>query len=100
LAINIELSKAGQGYAAAYAAHYSGGDLLEALELYSSVVAQHPGTTEAAFSRAQLHNIAQRVVPDQEILNALVGMARKHLEDSGFARVTPIPSAEGADVER
>jgi hypothetical protein len=98
--MDIELSEAGRRYAAAYSAHYSGGNLLEALELYSGVVAQHPETTEAVFSRSQLKNIARRVIPEQEILNALVRMARRHLEHDGFTQATPIPSGERTDEER
>lgn len=69
----------GRQYAAAYAAHYTARDLPTALRLYANLVASHPDTQEAGYSRTQIHNIATAVVPEQEFLNAQVELARAHL---------------------
>ena len=77
---DIELTEAGRQYAAAYAAHYTGHDLLKALQLYSKVMAAHPGGQEAGYSCAQVHNIVNTVVPKQELLDAEMELALAHLE--------------------
>ena len=72
---DTELTEASRQYAAAYAAHYTGHDLLAALQLYSKVVASHPGAQEAGYSRTQVHNIVNTVVPKQELLDAEMKLA-------------------------
>jgi hypothetical protein len=91
-------TEAGREYAAAYAAHYTGRDLPAALQLYMNVIASHPDTQEAGYSRAQVHNIVNSVVPKQELLDAEIGLARAHLEhrdqpDAGRIPVRPRASA-------
>ena len=86
---------AGQQYAAAYAAHYTTKDLREALGLYNSILAAHPDTQEAGFSRSQIQNIANLVVPKKELFDALVNLALAHSDhgdppDAKRARVTPL----------
>ena len=44
-------TEAGRQYEAAYAAHYKGCDLPAALQLYTKVMASHPGVEEAGYSR-------------------------------------------------
>ena len=61
------LTEASQKYAAAYAAHYETKDLREALELYRGIVAAHPDTQEAGYSRSQIQNIVNEVVPEREL---------------------------------
>lgn len=72
-------SQAGQDYATAHAAHYKTKDLNEALNLYQGIMATHPDTQEAEYSRNQIQNIAKSVVPKQELLDAEMSMARVHL---------------------
>lgn len=75
-----EVTKAGQQYAAAYAVHYKTKDLNEALDLYEGVMAAHPDTNEAEYSRTQIQNIAKSLVPKEELLAAEMAMARAHLK--------------------
>ncbi len=72
------LTEARRQYAAAHAAHYKTKDLREALEFYKGIVAAHPDTQEAGYSRSQIHNIIKEVVPEQELFEAQVGMAMAH----------------------
>ena len=72
------LTEAREQYAAAYAVHYASRDLRDALELYQKVMAAHPNTEEASYSRMQIQNIARAVVPEQEFFDAQVGMAMAH----------------------
>jgi hypothetical protein len=95
---DTELTEAGREYAAAYAAHYTGRDLPVALQLYMRVMASHPGAQEAGYSRTQVQNIVNAVVPKQELLNAQIELARAHLEhegppDAGRIPVRPLASA-------
>ncbi len=60
---DTELSDAGRQYAEAYAAHYTRHDLPGALRLYMTVVASHPDAQEAGYSRTQVQNITNAVVP-------------------------------------
>jgi hypothetical protein len=70
-----ELTEAGKQYAEAYAAHYTTKDLHEALELYKGIMAEHPNTKEAEYSRTQIQNIVQSVVPKERLLDAQVELA-------------------------
>ena len=72
------LTEASQQYAAAHAAHYGTKDLREALELYKGIVAAHPDTQEAGYSRSQIQNIVKAVVPSQELFDAQVDLALAH----------------------
>jgi hypothetical protein len=75
-----ETTEAGRQYAAAYAAHYTGRDLPVALQLYKKVMASHPSSQEAGYSRAQVQNIVNTVVPKQELLDAQIELALAHFE--------------------
>ena len=68
-------TQAAAHYAAAHAAHYTTKDLRAALELYRSVMAAHPNSHEAEYSRTQIQNIVNTVVPSQELLNAQMDLA-------------------------
>jgi len=70
-----QLTEAGKQCAEAYAAHYTTKDLHEALELYKGIMAEHPNTKEAEYSRTQIQNIVQSVVPKQRLLDAQVELA-------------------------
>jgi hypothetical protein len=81
----------GRQYEAAHAAHYKTKDLHEALELYKEVIAAHPDTREAGYSRSQLINIVNSVVPRQELLDAQVALALTHLENGEPSDDDPAP---------
>jgi hypothetical protein len=76
---DTKLTEAGRQYAAAYAAHYTGRDLPVALQRYMAVMTSHPGAREAGYSRTQVQNIINTVVPKQELLDAEIELALAHL---------------------
>jgi hypothetical protein len=78
--MKTELTEANRRYAAAYAAHYTENDLPSAMRLYKQVMASHPSDPEAEYSRAQIQNIVNAVVPKQELLDAQMELALRHLE--------------------
>jgi hypothetical protein len=80
--------EAAKQYAVAYAAHYTTKDLRDALELYMGIMAGHPDTQEAGYSRSQIQNIANAVVPRQELVNAQVDLVLAHLGHEDQAEVT------------
>jgi hypothetical protein len=55
--------------------HYETKDLREALELYGGVLASCPNAPEAEYSRAQIRNIVDAVVPKPLILETLLQLA-------------------------
>ena len=76
-------TEASQQYTAAYAAHYTGHDLPLALRLYQKLLASHPSTREAGYSRMQVQNIVNAVVPKQELLEAQMELVRVHFAREG-----------------
>jgi hypothetical protein len=76
-------TEAGRRYAAAHAAHYAQKDLHGALGLYRDVMAAYPNTREAEYSRTQMLNIANAVVPKKELLAAQVELTLARLEREG-----------------
>jgi hypothetical protein len=80
---NNELTDAGREYAAAYAAHYTAHDLPLALQLYKKVLASHPNAQEADYSRMQVQNIVNAVVPKQELLDAQMELVFGYFEHAG-----------------
>ena len=77
---NGALTEAACEYAAAYAAQYSQRDLAVALQLYERLIASHSSAREAGYSRTQIQNIANAVVPEQDLLDAQIELAFAHLE--------------------
>ena len=74
-------------YAAAYA-RYTTKDMHEAFVLYESlIIAAHPHTQEAKYSRSQVQNIVNAVVPKQEIMDALVKLAVTHFEQDESSKI-------------
>jgi hypothetical protein len=73
-------TEAGQQYAAAYDAHYTTKDMYKAFKLYGRIIAAHPDTYEAGYSRSQVQNIVNAVVPKQKVMDALVELALTHFE--------------------
>ena len=87
-----DLTQAGEQYAAAYAAHYETKDLRVALELYMEILAAHPDSQEAGYSRSQIQNIIQEVVPGRELFEAQVGIAMARFRwDRQQERWIPVP---------
>ena len=80
-----ESTEASRQYAAAYAAHYTARDLPGALRLYVNVIAAYPEEQEANFSRAQVQNIVNAVVPKQELFDAQVNLAAARFAHEGQA---------------
>jgi hypothetical protein len=72
-----------QRYAQAYAAQYAGHDLLDALQAYGEVIATHPDSPEAGYSRTQILGIAKRVVPAEELLASHKALILSHLRPGG-----------------
>ena len=92
-----ELTDAGREHAAAYAAHYTRHDLPLALQLYKKLLASHPNAQKADYSRMQVQNIVNAVVPKQELLDAQMELVVAHFErdgllDAGRIPVTPLAS--------
>jgi hypothetical protein len=83
---------AGRQYLAAHAAHYATKDLHEALRLYRGVMVAHPNTQEAEYSRTQILNIVNSVVPKQELLDAQAELALAHLKHETPPDVEPAPT--------
>jgi hypothetical protein len=79
----MEGTDAGRQYAAAYAAHYTERNVPLALRLYGKLVASCPGAPEAEYSRMQVHNIVNAVVPKQTVLESEMTMALAHVEGNG-----------------
>jgi hypothetical protein len=94
---NDTSTEAGKQYAVAHAAQYATKDLHEAIELYRNIVAKHPNTQEAEYSRAQIKNIVNAVVPKQELFDAQVDLVLAHFKhgdqkDVRLTAVTPLAS--------
>jgi hypothetical protein len=77
---NTKLTEAGQQYATAYDAHYTTKDMYKAFKLYGRIIAAHPDTDEAGYSRSQVQNIVKAVVLKQKVMDALVELALTHFE--------------------
>jgi hypothetical protein len=73
----------GRQYAAAHAAHYAKKNLHEALGLYRDLMTSYPNTQEAEYSRTQMLNIAQSVVPKEDLLAVQVELTLARLERQG-----------------
>jgi hypothetical protein len=54
--------------------------LERAFTLYEDIIAAHPDTKEAGYSRSQVQNIVNAVVPKKKIMDSLVELARIHFE--------------------
>lgn len=85
-------TEAAREYAEAYTAHYSERDLAMALQLYKKIIASHATAREAGYSRTQVQNIVNAVVPEQELLDAQMELALARLEHqiSPYAGAIPV----------
>ena len=86
-------TEAAQRYAVAREAHYKTKDLGEALGLYRAVMDAYPEAPEAGYSRSQMQNIVNAVVPNQELLDAQVELALVHLAHGSSPGIAPNPVA-------
>lgn len=86
-----QLAEPGRQYLAAYSAHYSRRDLPEAFQLYRRIMASHPDSQEAGYSRMQVQNIINAVVPKQELLDAEIELAIAHFEHQDPRAAERIP---------
>jgi hypothetical protein len=75
---DTQAADVGRQYLAAYAAHYTTKQLLEALELYEGIIRGHPEAPEAGYARAQIQNIVQSVVPKEVLFDAQLELALVH----------------------
>lgn len=73
---------AGKQYASAYEAHYATKDIQKAFALYGHIVATLPDTREAGYSRSQIQNIVNAVVPKKVVMDSLMELARIHFEQN------------------
>ena len=89
------LTEAGQAYAAAYNAHYTAHDLPLALQLYMKLLASHPDAQEADFSRMQVQNIVNAIVPKQELLDAQIDLVLAHSEHDRPATASVVAEIPG-----
>ncbi|MFH2002510.1 MAG: hypothetical protein ABIK28_22750 [Planctomycetota bacterium] len=77
---DTELTATGRQYAAAYAMQYTEKNLRGAFERYRNLVAAHPTTKEAEYSRSQIQNIVNAVIPKEELLDVYMDLASNHFE--------------------
>ena len=83
--------EAGQQYATAYDTHYTTKDIHKAFTLYENIIAAHPDTKEAGYSRSQVQNIVNAVVSKQELFDAQVDLALAHFEHGDQPGVRSVP---------
>ena len=89
---STEPTHAGQQYTRAYAVHYTTKDLRQAIGQYHGIIAAHPDSPEAGYSRMQILNIANSVIPKDALLEAHMNMALAQLGGevgTGFALAVP-----------
>jgi hypothetical protein len=77
---NGVVTEAARAYSVAYAAHYSQRDLAMALGPYRELIASHTSTREAGYSRTQVQNIIDAIVPEDERLDAETALALTRIE--------------------
>lgn len=85
-------------YAAAYLEHYTTKDLNKALGLYRSIMTTYPDSKEAGYSRTQVLNIVNSVMPKVDIFNAQVDLLLTHLKSGSPAEAELVEGEEHADV--
>jgi hypothetical protein len=79
------ITEAGRKYAEAYKKHFSSKDLYGALQSYKEVVTSYPNSQEAEYSRTQIQNIMQDVVPKDVLYAAHLEMALKYVKKTAGA---------------
>ena len=94
----IRTTMASRAYDKAHTAHYATKDLHQALGLYWVVMATHPDTLEAEYSRTQMQNIVKSVVPTEELLAAQIELTIAHLGADGPSAIEPVPPTQLASA--
>jgi len=89
----IKIAEIGKQYAEAHWRHYREKDLRGAFALYKAIIAAHPDSPEAGYSRSQVQHIIHAVVPKQELLDGQMALL-----SACFARGESEPSAVPAAV--
>jgi hypothetical protein len=56
-----------------------------ALQLYQAVLASHPSTEEADYSRTQVQNLVNAVIPKQKLLEAQMELAVAHFASTALS---------------
>jgi hypothetical protein len=69
-----------------------GRDLPSAMRLHKQVMVSHPSNPEGEYSRAQIQNIVDAVVPNGKLLDAQLELTRTHFEHEGAPDARRIPS--------
>lgn len=87
-----------KAYADAHAAHYVDKNVAEACRRYGVLIAEHPNSREAQYSRSQIDNIARSVVPATVMLSELMSMIEKHLPALPGPVATDEPKASIGEV--
>lgn len=90
----IEPTEESRQYADAYTAQYSARDLPLALKLYRQLLVSHPDSQEAAYAQMQLQNIANAVVPKQELQDAQMKLLLAHFQRDGRLDLAQTPTAQ------
>ena len=85
------LTETGKQYAEAYTAHYTTKDLREALKVYRSIIAMHPKTPEAEYSRTQIQNIVNAMVSKHVLFDAQVNLVLFQFENADQPDESPAP---------
>jgi hypothetical protein len=91
---NIVLAESGRQYAEAYEKHYTNKDLYSALQLYKGVMATYPDSKEAEYSRSQILNIVQEVVPRNVLYGAQLDMALDYAKRSDASNIRLAETAD------
>ena len=89
--------QAEQQYDVAHVLQYTDKNLREACKHYENLIAQHPESQEAQYSRSQIENIAKSVVPSEVMLVHLLGLIRKHLPANGSVNAVAEAADRGAE---
>ena len=86
------LTESGQQYKSAYEAHYKTKEIQKAFALYENIIATHPDTQEAGYSRSQILNIVKEVVSKKTAMDSLMDLVRIHFEQDAplNAESTPV----------
>lgn len=75
MTVTAQDTDAREQYATARAAHYTAKDLREAIGHYNDIIVAHPDSPEAGYSRTQILNIANSIIPEDELLESQMSMA-------------------------